>query len=98
MLTEMQSFREKGWKLLSYSGQQLGMLLKAVGRPLGTATKVQESHRKMPEGCRKASRRLLKGTGKLLGNAKIPNARLQERRQNCSAAIGKNMAISVHFR
>jgi hypothetical protein len=50
----------------------------------------------MPKGYWKASGQFLKGVGKPLGNAQIP-AISHKGRQCCLAAIGQNMAISVHF-
>ncbi len=51
----------------------------------------------MPRGYWKASGQFLKSIGKPLGNAHIPAASQYERRQNCPAAVGKNLAISIHF-
>jgi hypothetical protein len=51
------------------------MLLMVVGQLLGTATKVLESQCEMPKAYWKASGQYLKGIGKPLGNAQMPNVR-----------------------
>jgi hypothetical protein len=57
------------------------MLLKAVGKPLGIATRVQESYWEMFKGYLKTSGQILKGIGKPLGNAQIrPSASKKEGR------------------
>jgi hypothetical protein len=51
----------------------------------------------MPKGYWAASGKFLKGIGKPLGNAQIPPTSQQERRENFPAAIGKTVAIFIHF-
>jgi hypothetical protein len=51
----------------------------------------------MSKGYLKASWQFLMGIGKQLGNDQIPAVSQEDKRQNCPAAIGKNMEISVHF-
>ncbi len=96
-LTETRPFREKGWKLPRFSRQPLGNALKGcwiaakycyqgIEMPLGNAQRLLES-----------LWAILKGYWKAAG--KCPNTAIsqQERRCNCLAAIGKNVAISVYF-
>ncbi len=52
----------------------------------------------MPKGYCKSSGQFLKGIGKPLGNAQIPLIVQKERRLNCLAAIGKNVAISFSLK
>jgi hypothetical protein len=48
MLTEMGNFREKGWKNCHVlADRHKEMLLKTVGKPLGTARRVKENRWKM---------------------------------------------------
>jgi hypothetical protein len=51
----------------------------------------------MLKGYWKASGQFLMGIGKLLGNAQIPAVSQEEMRQNCLAAIDKNVALFVSF-
>ncbi len=77
-----------------------GKYPKAIGQPLVDShwalLKGQESRLELPKGFWIASGKFLKGVGKPQGNALITISQ-QERRQNCPAAIGKNVAISVRF-
>jgi hypothetical protein len=52
----------------------------------------------MPKGYCKSSGQFLKGIGKLLGNAQRPPIVQKEKRLNCPAAIGKNVAISFSLK
>jgi hypothetical protein len=92
MLTEMRPFRKRDGNGLVFANSRWEMLLKAVGQPLGSANRIQESCWEMPRGYWKISEQFLKGIGKLLGNAPIPAVSQWERRWNWPAAIGKNVA------
>jgi hypothetical protein len=48
------------------------MLLKVIGKPLGTAKRLLKSRWEMPKGYGIASGQFLEGIGKTLGNAQIP--------------------------
>jgi hypothetical protein len=69
------------------------MIFKTVGQPLGNIKRVLESHWEMPEGYWKDSRQF----SNQLGNAQIPTASQEARRQKYQAAFGKNVVISIHF-
>jgi hypothetical protein len=51
----------------------------------------------MSKGYLKASWQFLMGIGKQLGNDQIPAVSQEDKRQNCPAAIGKNMEIFCSF-
>jgi hypothetical protein len=72
-------------------------LLKAIEEPLGTAKRVQESCWEIPKDYWLAFGQFLKDVGKPLGNAQIICISQWKRRQNCLAATGKNVAISIPF-
>jgi hypothetical protein len=48
------------------------MLLKVIGQPLGTTTRVYKNRREMPNDYWIASGQFLESIGKPLGNAQIP--------------------------
>jgi large-conductance mechanosensitive channel len=68
------------------------MLLKAVGQPLGTAKGYGKATGKCPKAIGKSL-----GMGKALDNVQIPAVSQKERKKNCAAAIGKNLAVSINF-